>query len=187
MQKIKISNNAFGFPLPMVLVGTIVQNVPNFMAVGWVNRVNYHPPMIAIGLGRMHWTNPGLIEHKQFSINVPSLELVEKTDYCGIASGKDHDKSKLFSLFSGELAYAPMIVECPLNMECRLFQTVELPSNTIFIGEIVNAYTEEQYISDGQPDIKKIAPFCLTMPDCNYWKLGEPIAKAWSVGKKLMS
>jgi flavin reductase (DIM6/NTAB) family NADH-FMN oxidoreductase RutF len=68
-------------------------------------------------------------------------------------------------------------------MACRLTQTVDLPFNHFFIGEIVEAYSEERYLTDGMPDIRKMAPFTLTMPDNRYWSVGEPIAQAWSVGK----
>jgi hypothetical protein len=41
----------------------------------------------------------------------------------------------------------------------------------------------EDCLSEGKPDIQKINPFALTMPDSNYWAVGEQIGKAWSVGK----
>ena len=34
-------------------------------------------------------------------------------------------------------------------------------------------------------DIKKVNPFTLTMPDNNYWSLGENLGKAWTLGKRL--
>jgi flavin reductase (DIM6/NTAB) family NADH-FMN oxidoreductase RutF len=76
-----------------------------------------------------------------------------------------------------------MIRECPLSLECRLVNAVDLPTNSLFIGEIVGAYSEERYLTEGKPDIKKISPFTLTMPDNNYWKIGGNAGKAWSVGK----
>ncbi|RPJ80727.1 MAG: flavin reductase family protein, partial [Deltaproteobacteria bacterium] len=47
MGKIKIDNNAFIYPMPMALVGSVVDGKANFMAVGWITRVNFKPPMIA--------------------------------------------------------------------------------------------------------------------------------------------
>jgi flavin reductase (DIM6/NTAB) family NADH-FMN oxidoreductase RutF len=70
-------------------------------------------------------------------------------------------------------------------LECKLIQTVELPSNNWFIGEIIESYTEETYLTDGKPDIKKMDPMVLTMPDNVYRRIGSNVAKAWSVGKKL--
>ena len=85
--------------------------------------------------------------------------MVAVTDYTGLVSGKRVDKSGLFDLFYGDLMAAPMIKECPLTIECKLHQQVKLPTNSFFIGEIVKAYSEEKYLTDGKPDIKKVNPF----------------------------
>jgi flavin reductase (DIM6/NTAB) family NADH-FMN oxidoreductase RutF len=63
-------------------------------------------------------------------------------------------------------------------------ETVESSLNEIFIGEIIGTYTEERFLSDGKLDFKKMRPFILSQPDTSYWTLGEPVAKAWSIGKK---
>lgn len=184
MEKIKIDANAFIYPMPMALVGAMVEGRANFLAVGWIARVNFRPPMIAIALGPHH-TNQGIEKEKVFSVNIPDVSLLEKTDYCGLVSGKKTDKSQLFQVYHGELAAAPLIGECPLAMACRLVEQVKLPSNTLYIGEIVEAFSEERYLTDGKPDIAKIKPFTLTMPDNGYWGVGERLGGAWSVGKKL--
>jgi flavin reductase (DIM6/NTAB) family NADH-FMN oxidoreductase RutF len=184
VDKIKIDANAFVYPMPMVIVGALVEGKPNFMAVAWVARVNFKPPMILVALGD-HYTNPGIDANRAFSVNVPDVALMEKTDYCGIVSGRKVDKSKLFDVFYGGLAGAPLIRECPLVMACRLNQAVKLPFDTLYIGDIVEVYTEERFLTDGKPDVKKMNPFTLTMPDNHYWRVGEMAGHAWSVGKKL--
>ncbi|HVO65520.1 MAG TPA: flavin reductase, partial [Syntrophales bacterium] len=68
MKKIKIRKNNFVYPMPMVLVGTVVDDRANFMAVGWVSRVNFNPPMIAVALGKYHYTNAGIHKNKTFSV-----------------------------------------------------------------------------------------------------------------------
>ncbi len=183
MGKIKIDNNAFVYPMPMTLVGSIVAGKVNFMAVGWVCRVNYRPPLVAVALGPHH-TNKGIEEQKSFSVNVPGVSLIEKTDYCGLVSGSKTDKSGIFTVFYGKLKGAPLIEECPVCLACKLYETVKLPSNTLFIGEIVEAFAEEDHMTDAKPDIKKINPFTLTMPDNNYWEVGNHLGKAWHLGKK---
>jgi flavin reductase (DIM6/NTAB) family NADH-FMN oxidoreductase RutF len=183
MKKVKIENNAFVYPMPMVLVGAWVENKANFMAVGWVSRVNFNPPMIAVALGKTHYTNEGIHREKIFSVNIPSMELIEKVDYCGLVSGKKTDKSQIFEIFYGEMSNAPMVQDCPLCMECKLIQAVDLRSNTLFIGQIMGTYTEEKYLTDGKPDIVKINPFTLTMPDNHYWAVGQNAGKAWGIGK----
>jgi len=185
MDKIKIdSNDAFVYPMPMTLIGAVVDGRPNFLAAAWVSRVNFKPAMMMVALGAHH-TNLGIDANGAFSINIPDVSLLEKTDYCGIVSGKKVDKSKLFDVFYGSLAGAPLIRECPLSMACRLNQTVKLPFDTLYIGDVVEVYTEERYLTGGKPDVKKINPFTLTMPDNHYWRVGELAGNAWSAGKKL--
>ena len=98
MTKIPIDENAFLYPMPMVLVGTMVDDRPNFLAVGWVARVNFKPPMIAVALGKGHYTNPGIHTSGAFSVNIPGTALLEKVDYCGIVSGRNADKSSIFAV-----------------------------------------------------------------------------------------
>jgi flavin reductase (DIM6/NTAB) family NADH-FMN oxidoreductase RutF len=186
MNKIEINNNTCLYPIPMVLVGAVVEGKANFMACAWVTRANYKPPMIGITIGP-HYTNRGIEENKVFSINIPDKTMINAVDYCGLATGKNTDKSQIFKVFYGELKHAPMIEKCPVTMECKLFKSVKLPYNTLYIGEIIKAYSEEQYLTDGTPDIKKIKPFSLTMPDNNYWLVGEAAGKAWSIGKQYES
>ena len=186
MEKVRIDNNAFVYPMPMSIVGAIVDGKANFMAVGWISRVNFKPPMIAVALGP-HYTNKGIDAQKAFSVNIPGTALIEKTDYCGLVSGKNTDKSQLFDVFYGEEKGAPLIRECPVCMACKVCHEVQLPTNKLYIGEIVEVFTEDRYLSDGQPDIRKIAPFTLSMPDNNYWKVGEQVGSAWHIGKNLKS
>lgn len=183
MQKSEIGSNAYVYPMPVVLVGTVVEGKTNFMTAAWVSRVNFQPPLIAICINKSHFTAKGIQGSGSFSLNIPGKSMLEVTDYCGMVSGKTADKSDLFELFYGKIKSAPMIVECPLNMECKLVQTVELASNYLFIGEIVGSYCEERFVTDGKPDIKKIDPFVLSMPDNSYWSIGEFAGKAWSAGK----
>jgi flavin reductase (DIM6/NTAB) family NADH-FMN oxidoreductase RutF len=182
--KIRIQNHAFLYPMPMVIVGAEVEGKPNYLAAAWVSRMNFKPPMIGAALGKIHYTNRGIHEHREFSLNVPGTDLMEAVDHIGLVSGEKMDKSDLFESFSGELKHAPMVKGCPVTMECRIVQIIDLPSNEVFIGEIVGAYSEERYMTDEKPDIQKMNPFTLTMPDNRYWRIGECIGKAWSAGKE---
>lgn len=185
MNKINIGTNGFPYPMPVCLVGAAVNGVPNFMAVGWFARINFKPPIITIAISRARHTFKGIKDNETFSVNIPGTDLMAETDYCGIVSGKTHSKSEMFDVFYGELETAPMIAQCPLCMECRLIDSVNLPTHTLYIGEIIGTYTEEKFLTNGVPDIEKIKPFLLTMPDNNYWAVGEHLGKAWSIGSSL--
>lgn len=185
MEKQQIGQNFF-IPMPVVLVGTQIDKKANFMAVGWCTRANANPPMIACGIGSHHYTPRGIEKTGTFSVNIPSSDMVEKTDYCGLVSGKNTDKSSVFDVFYGSLNTAPMIRECPVTIECRLVKTVPLPTNTLYIGEIAGVYADGRVVKDGKPDFLAIDPLFLTMPDNRYWMLGRHAGDAWSAGKKLV-
>ena len=183
MDKIEIKTSFVGYPMPVVLVGSLTDGRPNFMTAAWITHVNYAPPLIAVAIGKAHHTRKGISEYRQFSVNIPGRDMVEIVDYCGLISGSKVDKSDLFETFSGKLDHAPMIAQCPLTMECTVVQSVELQADMLFIGEIKGAYADEQYMTEGAPDLRKIEPFVLTMPDNNYWSLGEVVGRAWQIGK----
>ncbi len=185
MSKVNLGANAYIYPMPVTLVGAKVGGKANFMAVGWVMRVNMRPPLLAVALNKAHFTPRGIRENQTFSVNFPGADLMDKVDYCGLVSGRQVDKSGLFRVFYGELETAPLIEECPLVMECRLYQVVDLPAQDLFIGEIVAAHADEDCLTDGRPDIGKINPLVLTMPDNNYWTVGAHAGRAWEAGKKL--
>jgi flavin reductase (DIM6/NTAB) family NADH-FMN oxidoreductase RutF len=186
MEKIKLSSESICYPMPCVLVGANVGGKPNYLTVAWFSMVNMKPPYLMIALNKAHYTNAGLKENGTFSVNIPSKMIAEVTDYCGLVSGKNYDKTKVFETFYGKLKTAPMIKECPYNVECKIVHTVDLPADELFIGEIIAAYSDARYLKNGQPDLQKIAPFILSMPEPKYLALGAEVGKAWEMGKKLI-
>lgn len=189
MTKKKIQLSSYLFPRPVVLIGANVNGKPNFEPLAYISSIEDKPPLISIASYETHFTNIGIKENGTFSVNTPSEEIIEGTDYCGIVSGKEADKSEVFEVFYGELKTAPMISKAPLNLECKVLKTLVNKDFTgaekgheLFIGEIVNAYAEDEYLTEGAPDITKINTFTYSMKQ--YWKVGERVAKAWEIGKK---
>jgi flavin reductase (DIM6/NTAB) family NADH-FMN oxidoreductase RutF len=171
------------FVMPVCLVGANVYGKPNFEAIAWFSLVNHQPNLISISSEKSHYTNKGIRENRTFSVNIPSAGMAQVTDYCGLHSGANVDKSNLFDVFYGELRTSPMINECPLNMECKLVQTLELSHGEVFIGDIASIYIEDKYLTEGKPDIKKIDPLLLEGALGDYWKLGQHVAKVFETGK----
>jgi flavin reductase (DIM6/NTAB) family NADH-FMN oxidoreductase RutF len=185
MMKNKIRIGPYIYPMPVVLIGVIVKNRPNFMPLAWANIAEHKPPMVMFSSSQRHYTNVGIKENKCFSVNTPSEDMIIPTDYCGLKSGRDIDKSNVFEIFYGELKTAPMISNAPLNLECQLVKTIDLGTeHEIFVGEIINAYAEDKYLTNGIPDMKKMNIFLFSMNDNNYWKIGDHIGRAWSIGKQ---
>ncbi|MFW9910346.1 MAG: flavin reductase family protein [Candidatus Thorarchaeota archaeon] len=186
MTKVEISPNSAPFPKPIALVGSLVKGRPNFLTVAWLTRVNINPNIWGVALNKKRYTLEGVLENNTFSVNFPNAKLVQKTDYCGLYSGRDIDKSQIFDVFFGKLETAPMIRECPISAECSVYQTVDLPNDVFVLGEVKAIYTEEQYLTNGVLDQKKVNPFVFTRPADQYWALGLEVGKAYSIGKTLV-
>jgi flavin reductase (DIM6/NTAB) family NADH-FMN oxidoreductase RutF len=181
--KIDLGAGVASYPMPVVLVGAIVKGKPNFLAIGWFVNAGYKPPKVAVVLNKAHYTNQGIKENKTFSVCIPSENMMEATDYCGLVSGSSVDKSRVFDVFYGKLKTAPMIADCPVSLECKLDKIVDTGQHEIFIGEVVSTYTEENYLTEGTVDLHKTKPFILLHKERTYYTLGEPKGKAFSVGK----
>jgi len=171
------------YPMLTALVGTKVGGRPNYLPIAHVGVVDL--TAISISLGKSHYSNAGIKENESFSVNLPSTGLIKKVDYCGLVSGKNVDKSSVFEEFYGQLGTAPMIKECPLNMECRLVQIVDRPRAELFIGEVVEVYCDEEILTGDQPDMAKLDPLFFSMFGPSYWKMGPWLGQPWSIGKEL--
>lgn len=183
MEKVEVNINMTCYPMPCSLLGTKVGGKPNFMTVAYFSQVSLKPPYILASLDEGHYSNAGIKETGAFSINIPSTSMAEVTDYCGLVSGKKFDKSTVFEIFYGKEGKAPMIVECPYNLECKLVQTIGLAGDELFIGEIVAAYSDDRYLTDGIPDMAKVDPLILSVPQLAYMGVGSHVGSAFKMGK----
>lgn len=184
MKKIKIGADKFWYPMPITLIGAKVGDKPTFLTGAFCSMASHQPSLISVALHKAHYTNVGIKQNGSFSVNIPSSDMVKITDYCGLVSGYDEDKSGLFRVFWGKLKTAPLIAECPLNMECKLIKTVDFPADEIFIGEITEIYCESRCLSHGLPDIAKIRPLVLSMHENKYMTVGKSAGQAWGIGRK---
>src|SRR6056297_1770542 len=176
MTKKTIGNSPFLHPMPTVLVGVEVEGKPNYMTAAYAGVLNRNTPIIGLGIAGTHLTAKIIEEKKKFSINIPYEDLVVKTDYCGLVSGREEDKSQIFTTFYGKLEDVPMIEECPICFECTLYKNIE--NGMSYFAEIQETHVDKGALTDGKPDISKVKP--LIYSDKSYWKLGEKIADAFS-------
>jgi flavin reductase (DIM6/NTAB) family NADH-FMN oxidoreductase RutF len=188
-EKVKFGKVALVYPIPIILAGALVNNQPNFETLGDVGIMGIKPPLVYISSGQDHYTNKGILEHGTFSINFPTTQLLEKTDYCGIASGNDVDKSNLFNIFYGDLKTAPMIRECPVNLECKVIKEFSIQHRQIFVGNVVQSYVNKDYVIKPEEglniaDMIKLDPIIYSL-DNHYYKIGKKIGIGYQEGKKV--
>ena len=187
MGKTKIGPSALIYPMPTVLVGAEVDGKPNFLAIAWCGIANGEPPMVSVAVRPQRYTLKGIKQNETFSVNVPSVDLVKEADYCGVRSGANVDKVAAcnFKIFYGKVEKAPLIEQCPVNLECRVVHMLELGSHCLIVGRIEETHVSDDCLTDGRPDVDKIRPFIFVSPPRHYQAFGEVVAKAFSVGLEL--
>ncbi|MFW5489446.1 MAG: flavin reductase family protein [Desulfovibrio sp.] len=188
MSKVTLGPTTLMYPMPAVLVASDVNSKPTAMTAAWVGIVNSNPPMLSVGIRPERYTMIGIDQNKVFSINIPSVAQVEQVDYCGIVSGSKADKMEAcgFNIFRGETG-APLIEQCPVNLECRMHHRLDLGCHLLVVAEIVQVHVSEECTTDGKPDAAKIDPLIYVVGQGKtYAGLGETVAKAFSPGRNLM-
>ena len=188
MKKITLGPETYIYPKPAFLIGADVVGKANFMAAAWCGIVNSEPPMISVSIRPQRHTIKGVRQNKTFSVNIPSENQMKEMDYCGIYSGAREDKNKIcgFTVFYGKLDTAPLIEECPVNMECKVVHEIELGTHFIFIGQIEEIYASENVLTNGLPDVEKVRPIIYSSgAERIYHGLGDRLGPAHKSGMAL--
>lgn len=175
----QIKNYPIG-PFTMMVIGSVVDGKPNFLAAGAGGCV-CHKPMLEVSLNSGHCTTRGILETGYFSVNIPSVDLVKAVDYCGLVSARDADKSAVFTPFYCDEGSAPMASECALSYQCKVAQTVEINGFTVFFGDLLATFARNDCLTDGAPDIKRINP--LLLMGMYYLSIGDIVGRAFDIGR----
>jgi len=172
------------YPVPVVLVSSANRNKTNIITIAWCGVVCSKPPLLSISIRPSRYSHAIIKESGDFVINIPSEDIIKKTDLCGITSGRDKDKFKLcgFTKIASSKISSPMIEECPVNIECKVRQTLSLGAHDMFIGEVLAVHADKSVLDANRNiDYKKARPFVYNQGE--YWNLGKRIGRYGFSGK----
>jgi len=188
MKKTKIEVMPMLFPHAAVLVGADVDGQPDFTTVAWATIACGTPPFIAIALNKTRHSLKGVKQNMAFSVNIPAKAMVKETDYCGLVSGARTDKAKdcNFTVSYGEVANAPYIEQCPVNIGCNAEHIVKLGSHYLIAGAVKEILVAEDCMAGGKPDAAKIDPLVVMAdPPLTYHALGQSLGAAFRIGREI--
>ncbi len=154
------------FPRPVALVTVRADKFDNIITLSWIGTVCSSPPVIAMGIRENRFSYSLIQKSGEFVVNIPDKKLTREADYCGTRSGNDVDKFKETGLTKerGKNVNAPLIKECPINIECLLLKTFKLGSHTLFLGKVVGTHIDEAIITEGEFDDMKFKPLTYLSP-----------------------
>jgi len=177
------------FPMPCVLVVGGTVELADTLTVAWINVIASTPPTIAMGLRKTRRTLELIRETGDFTVNIPNTALVAAVDYCGITSGRTTDKfaDAGLTLAQSALVTAPIIAECPYNLECRVTSETEVGEYVLVLGEIVETHAEERILRAGTDvvEMEALDPLAYIAGAREYRAIGRKVADAYSIGKGL--
>jgi flavin reductase (DIM6/NTAB) family NADH-FMN oxidoreductase RutF len=188
MTKVDWKPGTMIYPLPAVMVS--LGETPeeyNIITIAWTGTLCSDPPMCYISVRPQRHSYEILQRTREFVINLTTRPLAFATDWCGVRSGRQYRKFEEMHLTPGVATKvkAPIIVEAPINIECRVTDVQRLGTHDMFIAEVVNVKADELYIDPrtGAFDLAKAEP--LVFAHGQYFSLGRKIGKfGFSVEKK---
>jgi flavin reductase (DIM6/NTAB) family NADH-FMN oxidoreductase RutF len=169
-------------PVPICLVGTMVNGKPNYTTIGDVAVAGIKPALIMISINAKHACMTFINQYKSFSINIPKTDQLNKVDYCGIYSGHDTDKSSLFS--SDMIENIPIISDCPINLIVREIDRITVEHRVILICKVQETYVNDDIIKGGRLDCSKLSTVLYGL-DNQYYLVGGDIGTGYHIGKTL--
>jgi flavin reductase (DIM6/NTAB) family NADH-FMN oxidoreductase RutF len=184
----KVSKGAANlmYPCPVTLVTCRdSEGRDNIIAIAWIGVLSTKPPLIGIGLNKSRYSTPMIEESDEFVVNIPDEKHLAEADWCGCASGRSYDKWEMAGL-TREPALkvkAPLIKECPVNIECVVREKLDIGDYRIFVGEVVESHVEKSALNaKGVIDFAKVSPVMYNVGE--YWGLGEKLGAIKFAEKK---
>ena len=130
-------------PGPVVLVTTANEGRANIMTMNW-HMVMDFTPLIGCIIGPWDYSFTALRTTEECVIAIPTVDLASKVVKIGNCSGDEIDKFKAFGLtpVPAEKVKPPLVAECLANLECRVSDDSMVDRYSLFILEVVKAWTD---------------------------------------------
>lgn len=147
-------------PVPKVLVSCRDKSGKNnALAVAYCSNCSYAPPMVMVGIVPSRFSYHMIKNTGCFVVNLVSADQKAMFDYLGSHSGRDEDKlAKLgASVADGEKVNAPLLTDCPVNIECTVVDSIVTGSHEMFVGKVEAVHANSDLINEkGEIDFTRI-------------------------------
>ena len=131
----------------------------NALAVAYSCNCSYDPPMVMVGIVPSRHSYAMVKDTGCFVVNLVGTEQQAMFDYLGSHSGRDEDKlAKLgVAVAEGEKVKAPLLADCPVNIECTVVDSIVTGSHEMFVGKVEVVHADKSLVQeDGAIDFTKL-------------------------------
>lgn len=151
MDKIQGNMKSCLQPRPNILVSCRDTNGKNnALAVAYSCNCSFDPPMVMVGIVPSRYSYNIVKETGVFVVNIVTKEQKEMFDYLGSHSGRDEDKfSKLnIKVEEGIKVNAPLLTDCPVNIECKVVDSIVTGSHVMFVGKVEYVHANKTLVDE---------------------------------------
>ena len=144
-------------PAPKVLVSCRYNQEDNALAVAYCCNCSFDPPMLMVGIVPSRYSYAMVKKSGVFVVNLPGKQSAELFDFLGKNSRRDMDKLALSGvrIREAEKINAPILDDCPINIECQVVDSILTGSHEMFVGKIVHVHAESSLVDEsGAIDFK---------------------------------
>ena len=150
---------------------------PDEISVVWTFVIEGKPPQIGISVADYHISGDLIKMHKEFVLNVPTADIITAFDTVDMNSSKVGDKYSLSGLTEGKAVKvnAPTVEEAPIQVECRIFNTINVPPHrTVFFADVVATTVHEGVCDkDGRLIVPNVPFFGMTAGSGEFYTMGK--------------
>ena len=147
-------------PAPNVLVSCrSAAGEDNALVVAYCCNCSYDPPMLMVGIVPSRHSYPMIKETGVFVVNLVPKSLSEQFKYLGSVSGRTENKLEKLGMRLGDglKVNAPILLDCPVNIECRVVGSIVTGSHEMFAGRIEHIHADADLLDEkGQIDFSKL-------------------------------
>ncbi len=175
--------NAIVAPRPIGWVSTKSSNGQvNLAPYSFFNAFNYQPPIIGFSSIGFKDSVRNAQESGEFCWNLVSRSHVEAMNQTSATVPSDTDEFELAGLGKREstIVGAPHVADCPVVMECKTTQIVQLQTiqgakceTWLVLGEVVGVHILETLIEDGVYQTAKAEPVMRGGGQADYFGISE--------------
>ena len=178
MPKVQVQPHRPVYPTPAALITCADEDgKPNILTLGETFNISIARPVIlGIAIRKSRYSHALISQTREYVVNLPTQAIREQVWFCGRTSGRDVDKFQETGLtpVTASVVKAPLIAECPVNIECRVTGIQVIGDHDLFLGKAVAQHVDDNLLDDaGKIIVEKLDGFAFVLGE--FWTLGQKL------------